>query len=87
MQGMFQAGMRALGTAGENYIIIIGRLRWTIHISSDCLWDLARLEGRSEKFLEGSSAGNRGRFGSKNCAIPPRSWQHVVRGLLGKNVH
>jgi len=35
----------------ENCAEVIGRLRWTIRINSDCSWDLARLESRSTQFF------------------------------------
>ena len=48
-EGRFQAGMRAPGTTGENCTEVTRRLGWEIWISSDCLWDLARLEGRQRE--------------------------------------
>ena len=47
VQGKFQAGMQALGTASENCAKVTGRMRWTIQISIVYLQDLAQLEGRS----------------------------------------
>lgn len=57
MRGKFQAGMRAPGTTGENFIEVTGKLRWTIRINSGCPHDLAQLEGRFVQFMEGSSRG------------------------------
>lgn len=58
VQGRFQAGMRTVGTIGENCVEVTQRLRWTIWISSDCLQDLAWLGWKEylHKFFGGSSA-------------------------------
>jgi hypothetical protein len=84
-QGTFQAGMRAPGTVKENCAEVTGRLRWAIQISSDCLRDLAQLEGRSAQFFQGGSAGSRGDWQEKNCAISLRELATAGDCLQGKN--
>lgn len=76
-RGKFQDGMRALRTTGENCTEITRGLRWTIQISSGYLWDLAWLEDRSVKFLEGSSSGSRGPWQQKLH----NSWRALVVGF------
>ena len=46
VQGRFQDGMQGSSTAGENCVEVTRRLRWTIQISSDCMWDLTRLASK-----------------------------------------
>jgi len=49
-----QAGMEALGTAGENCVEITRRWKWEIQIDSDCPRGLAQLEDKTALFFRGA---------------------------------